>query len=156
KESDTAAASTRSWSRNVRLLGRFRTISSGPPSIAMQRRSRPSGCFTDCDLGQCRRRCWPLVSPKTTVAVALEASMSVSAPSIVPERAVTKTPGAAAPGQKIDLRVGGMTCPHCPPAIEKVLRTTDGVTSAHVNLVNQVARVEYDPSRTKVGDILGA
>ena len=81
--------------------------------------------------------------------------MSVIAPSIVPERAVTKTPGAA-PRQTIDLRIGGMTCPHCPPAIEKVLRTTDGVASAHVNLVNQVARVEYDPSRTKVADILGA
>src|SRR5215469_10476777 len=81
--------------------------------------------------------------------------MSVIAPSIVPERAVTKTQGAA-PRQTIDLRVGGMTCPHCPPAIEKVLRTRDGVASAHVNLVNQVARVEYDPGRTKVGDILGA
>jgi P-type Cu+ transporter len=58
--------------------------------------------------------------------------------------------------QQIDLRVGGMTCPHCPPAIEKAIGSVAGVTSAHVNLVNQLARINYDPKRTKIMDILRA
>jgi Cu+-exporting ATPase len=58
--------------------------------------------------------------------------------------------------QQIDLRIGGMTCPHCPPSIEKALGAVDGVIAAHVNLVNKLARVEYDPSRAKIADILRA
>jgi P-type Cu+ transporter len=58
--------------------------------------------------------------------------------------------------EQIDLRVGGMTCPHCPPAIEKAISLVAGVTSARVNLANKVARVVYDPSRTIVADILRA
>jgi Cu+-exporting ATPase len=58
--------------------------------------------------------------------------------------------------QQIDLRVGGITCPHCPPTIEKAVSSLAGVTSARVNLANKVARVGYDPSRAKVTDILRA
>ena len=58
--------------------------------------------------------------------------------------------------QQIDLRVGGITCPHCPPTIEKAVGSIAGVTSAHVNLVNKLARIVYDPSRAKVTDILRA
>jgi P-type Cu+ transporter len=58
--------------------------------------------------------------------------------------------------QQIDLRVGGITCPHCPPTIEKAVSSVAGVTSARVNLANNVARVVYDPSRAKVTDILRA
>ena len=57
---------------------------------------------------------------------------------------------------RIDLRVGGMTCPHCPPAIEKAIDAIAGVTSAHVNLAEKVAKVAYDPGRAKVADILRA
>ena len=56
----------------------------------------------------------------------------------------------------ITLRIGGMTCPHCPPAIEKTVNAVAGVTSVHVNLANGLARVNYDPSRAKISDILGA
>src|SRR5215472_5963820 len=57
---------------------------------------------------------------------------------------------------RIDLRVGGMTCPHCPPAIEKAINAIAGVTFAHVNLAEKIARVAYDPARAKVADILRA
>jgi P-type Cu+ transporter len=57
---------------------------------------------------------------------------------------------------RIDLRIGGMTCPHCPPAIEKAINAIAGVTSAHVNLAEKIARVAYDPGRAKVADILRA
>ena len=55
---------------------------------------------------------------------------------------------------RIDVRVGGMTCPHCPPAIEKAINAIAGVTSAHINIAEKIARVAYDPSRAKVADIL--
>jgi Cu+-exporting ATPase len=57
---------------------------------------------------------------------------------------------------RIDLRVGGMTCPHCPPAIEKAINAITGVTSVHVNLAEKIARVVYDPACAKVPDILRA
>lgn len=56
----------------------------------------------------------------------------------------------------VDLRIGGMTCPHCPPAIEKTIKSIAGVNSAHVNLATKIASVDYDPSRAKVADILRA
>ena len=56
----------------------------------------------------------------------------------------------------VDLRIGGMTCPHCPPAIEKAVKSVAGVNSARVNLATKIARVDYDPSRAKVADILRA
>ena len=56
------------------------------------------------------------------------------------------------PSEHIDLRIGGMTCPHCPPAIEKALAAVPGVTSAHVNLASNIARISYEPSRTKLAD----
>ena len=49
-----------------------------------------------------------------------------------------------------------MTCPHCPPAIEKAINSIGGVTSAHVNLAEKIARVAYDPGRAKIADILRA
>src|SRR6516165_5580855 len=58
--------------------------------------------------------------------------------------------------KRIDLRIGGMTCPHCPPAVEKALRSLKGVVSAQVNLANQLATITYDPSVATVADILRA
>jgi Cu+-exporting ATPase len=60
------------------------------------------------------------------------------------------------PTTSINLRIGGMTCPHCPASIEKALRAIDGVTAASVNLATKVAGVTYDPARVKLGDILQA
>lgn len=59
-------------------------------------------------------------------------------------------------GAHIELTVGGMTCAHCPPAVEKALKAIDGVTSAHVNLANKWAAIDYDSSRVKVMDLVKA
>ena len=77
------------------------------------------------------------------------------------DKAPTVTPiarGKPLPaGQRhIDLQVGGMTCAHCPPAVEKALAAVDGVVSAHVNLANRLASVDYDPNRAKVLDLAKA
>ena len=52
--------------------------------------------------------------------------------------------------QNIQLRIGGMTCAHCPPAIEKALAAVTGVTAAQVNPATKIAKIDYDPSRTKI------
>ena len=56
----------------------------------------------------------------------------------------------------VDLSIGGMTCAHCPPAIEKALMAVDGVASARVNLAGRTASIDYDPVRAKVADLLHA
>src|SRR5262245_19228159 len=58
--------------------------------------------------------------------------------------------------ERIDLRIGGMTCPHCPPAIENAIRSVKGVVSANVNLANKRATVNYNTGVAKVADILHA
>ena len=72
------------------------------------------------------------------------------------ESALQPAPSPAPEVVQIDLRVSGMTCPHCPPRVEEALRKVDGVSDAHVNLANQVAHVTYDASRTKVLDLIKA
>jgi Cu+-exporting ATPase len=47
-----------------------------------------------------------------------------------------------------ELDVIGMTCAACVRRIEKALTKVEGVSSAHVNLVNHRATVQYDPART--------
>src|SRR5262245_63278809 len=58
--------------------------------------------------------------------------------------------------ESLTLRIGGMTCAHCPPAIEKALRETVGVKTASVNLATGTANVTYDPTRAKVTDLIRA
>jgi Cu+-exporting ATPase len=53
----------------------------------------------------------------------------------------------------IDLSIGGMTCPHCPPAIEKVLRGIKGVSSARVNLANKLASIDYDKEKVSINKL---
>ena len=75
----------------------------------------------------------------------------------------TKSLGAASaetsaskPSEQIELRIGGMTCPHCPPAIEKAIAAVPGVTSARVNLASNTARIRYERARTKLAEVLQA
>src|SRR5262245_38121165 len=56
----------------------------------------------------------------------------------------------------IELSIGGMDCPHCPPKVETALRAVAGVSAAHVNLANGSAHVAYDASRTKIIDLVKA
>jgi Cu+-exporting ATPase len=58
--------------------------------------------------------------------------------------------------EHVELRIGGMTCSHCPPAIEKAAAAVPGVISASVNPSTKVARIDYDSARTKIADILHA
>ena len=56
----------------------------------------------------------------------------------------------------IDLKIGGMTCTHCPPALEKALKSVDGVNAARVNLAGQVASVDYDPTKASIQGLIHA
>jgi P-type Cu+ transporter len=56
----------------------------------------------------------------------------------------------------IELSIGGMDCPHCPPKVETALRAVPGVSAAHANLANGSAHVAYDASRTKIIDLVKA
>jgi len=58
--------------------------------------------------------------------------------------------------EKIVLQIGGMTCPHCPPAVENALKSIPGVHDAHVNLVNELANIDFDPIHVKPTDLLRA
>jgi len=57
---------------------------------------------------------------------------------------------------QLELRIGGMHCPHCPTNVEAALRAIEGVSHAHVNLANGSAHVAYDPSRVKILDLIKA
>jgi Cu+-exporting ATPase len=58
--------------------------------------------------------------------------------------------------EHIELSIGGMHCPHCPPSVEKELRSVPGVRGAQVNLANATASIDFDPGRAKVADLLRA
>ncbi|MBI3703680.1 MAG: heavy metal translocating P-type ATPase, partial [Rhizobiales bacterium] len=58
--------------------------------------------------------------------------------------------------QHLNLQIGGLTCGHCSPEIEKAIAAVPGVTAAQVNPSTKVARIDYDPSRTKITSILQA
>ncbi|MGB8399407.1 heavy metal translocating P-type ATPase [Bradyrhizobium sp.] len=71
-----------------------------------------------------------------------------------------RRPDAATPqpaaSEHLELRIGGMNCAHCPPAIEKAAAAVPGVTFASVNPSTRVARIDYDPARTRISEILHA
>ncbi|AZG78856.1 heavy metal translocating P-type ATPase [Methylocystis rosea] len=62
----------------------------------------------------------------------------------------------AARREHIELTVGGMTCAHCPPAIEKALKEIKGVVSARVNLASKIAAIDYDANRVNIADLARA
>ena len=78
-----------------------------------------------------------------------------ASPQVIPHRPDDSGAGGRR-ATSLNLRVGGIVCPHCPPTIEKALRAVAGVTAASVNLATRVASVGYDPARAKVADILQA
>ena len=56
-------------------------------------------------------------------------------------------------GKKAELKVTGMVCVACTSAIEKSLRSLDGVAEAKVNLTTEIASVTYDPRKLKLSDL---
>jgi Cu+-exporting ATPase len=55
--------------------------------------------------------------------------------------------------KKAELKISGMTCTMCSSTIEKSLASLPGVLKAQVNLGNELASVEYDPTQVKLGDL---
>jgi Cu+-exporting ATPase len=55
--------------------------------------------------------------------------------------------------KKAELKISGMTCAVCSSTIEKSLAGLPGVIKAQVNLGNELASVEYDPSKARLVDL---
>jgi len=55
--------------------------------------------------------------------------------------------------KRAELKVTGMACAACSAAIEKALRSKEGVVHAEVNLGTEIATVEYDPEKLKLADL---
>jgi len=56
--------------------------------------------------------------------------------------------------ESVRLPIAGMTCGRCAQRLEKVLKGTDGVKRAVVNLSLADALIEYSPERTSAGDLI--
>ncbi|MGE5581729.1 MAG: heavy metal translocating P-type ATPase [Bacillota bacterium] len=59
-------------------------------------------------------------------------------------------------GNKVSLKISGMTCAACAAKIERKLNKLEGVTQASVNLATEKANVEYDNTRVKLSEIIAA
>ncbi len=57
---------------------------------------------------------------------------------------------------EITLPVTGMTCAACVRRVERAIAAVPGVAEATVNLATNSARIAFDPSETKAGDIAAA
>jgi Cu+-exporting ATPase len=57
---------------------------------------------------------------------------------------------------KLELKVEGMTCDGCVRSVERKLSKVDGVESAHVDLREEKATVEYDDSRAQADQFISA
>jgi len=58
--------------------------------------------------------------------------------------------------EKVELKLGGMTCAACANRIEKGLNNVEGVSKAAVNFAAEKATVEFDPAVTSVTELLKA
>ncbi len=58
-----------------------------------------------------------------------------------------------AKGNKMELKITGMSCAACSAKIEKKLNNMNGIEKATVNLATERASIEYDVSKIKVSDI---
>ena len=64
--------------------------------------------------------------------------------------------GFNVPIDSVRLEIGGMTCATCAGRIEKALRRLEGVSTAQVNLVSEVATVAYKPTITTPAALIAA
>ncbi|GAB4287318.1 MAG: copper-exporting P-type ATPase CopA [Coriobacteriia bacterium] len=63
---------------------------------------------------------------------------------------------APASGGTVRLGILGMTCSSCQAVVEKTLSRIEGVRSAAVNLANETATAQIDPTVVGVDDLIGA
>ena len=57
---------------------------------------------------------------------------------------------------RAELALSGMTCAACAARIERALKAQPGVRQAAVNLASERAVVEFDPAKTKTGNLIAA
>ena len=62
---------------------------------------------------------------------------------------------SAAPTERIELPITGMTCASCANRVERTLNKLDGVT-ATVNYATEKARVEFDPGTVAPAQLVDA
>jgi copper chaperone CopZ len=58
-----------------------------------------------------------------------------------------------AENKKAELIVTGMACAGCSGAVEKSLRSLDGVSNARVDLAKKMAFVEFNPDKLGIEDM---
>ncbi len=54
---------------------------------------------------------------------------------------------ATQPVEKLQLKIGGMSCSFCVASLTKALERIEGVQDANVNLAHEEALIEYDPAK---------
>ncbi|MBI4213786.1 MAG: cation-translocating P-type ATPase [Chloroflexi bacterium] len=62
-------------------------------------------------------------------------------------RRESETAGRENRTEKLQVKIGGMSCSFCVASITKALGRMDGVQAASVNLAHEEAQVEFDPTR---------
>ena len=48
--------------------------------------------------------------------------------------------------EKVTIKISGMSCNHCTQRVEKALQQVSGVNTARVELSEEKAYIDYDPS----------
>ncbi|MGH9540865.1 MAG: heavy metal translocating P-type ATPase [Terriglobales bacterium] len=81
------------------------------------------------------------------------------APAVAVATPAPTTPSAAAPAPsalraQATLPIEGITCASCVSRVKRALDGAPGVTGAEVNFASRRARVEYDPKRTDLGQLV--
>lgn len=54
---------------------------------------------------------------------------------------------AAKPSEKLQVKIGGMSCSFCTMTIQKAVGRMEGVEAVHVSLAHEEALIEYDPTQ---------
>ena len=60
----------------------------------------------------------------------------------------------AAKGNKVELKITGMTCGGCAATVSRVLDKTQGVLDQEVKFPGDVAVITYDPEKVKPEDLV--
>jgi len=91
----------------------------------------------------------PAVADVATIAAAVKAAGYEPMP-------LEAAPAGSGAVGKVTLAVMGMTCASCSAVVEKTLGKLVGVSKAAVNLANETAAVEFDPTVVGIDDLIGA
>jgi len=58
--------------------------------------------------------------------------------------------------EEVELPIGGMTCAACARTVERQLAGSPGVEKASVNFATRIASVSYNPTQTRIEDLVSA